>query len=263
MLPDKTPISTATVEAAVSAATQLRGGVFAFPESADLVRAMGHDVSPRRLYQVLDAMVGLGNAVRLERGTYAMADALGRVSPLAIGGYLASDAFVSLWSAASYYGLTTQDVEAVSVVVPSRRRPILASAVGASFVFHVTTPDRIFGWHQEPVDGVFARLADVERVLIDLLYFEGTRAVPPASQILSIWEEAKRTGRVNPYVLVDYAKRMRSWTLARRVGLLMDRFDLGPVDPLLAWRTVNRHPIPAFRDPTAALISSDRWGIGE
>lgn len=253
------PIPTKTVEAAIRSAAQLQGGVFAFPEAAALVRSIGPDIGSRRLQAVLDQLVEIGVALRIERGRYVLVDALGRMSPLAIGAYLVPAGYVSLWSAAFYYGFSTQDVETVSVITTVKKARLEVPEIGASFVFHKTTPHRIFGWHEEPTDGVFARLADRERVLIDLLYFQGTRGVPRGPQIRAIWEAARST--VNPFVLVDYTRRLGSSTLARRVGYLMDELSLGPTDALLEWRARDRTAIPLFLGGASSAKGSARWGI--
>jgi predicted transcriptional regulator of viral defense system len=109
------------------------------------------------------------------------------------------------------------------------------------------------------MDGTAARLADVERVLIDLVWFEGREGVPDAHQVLAIWEAS--SAAANPYVLVDYARRMDSVRLSRRVGYLMDRFGMGPTDALADWSTKDRGKIRAFRFGAVGLPASNRWGI--
>lgn len=259
MLPQLTPVRTSTLEAAIVDIAQSSGGAFRVADARVRLAALGHKVSSRRVLQVVEAMVKHGRTVRLDRGSYAVADGLGRISPLAVGSHLTPDGFVSLWTAADYYKVTSQDVSTVAVVTATRRRRFSSDDLGASFAFHMTTPDRLFGWHEEPIDGVFARLADIERMLIDLLWFEGTAGVPEPAQVLAIWRASAST--VNPFVLVDYAKKMRSQRLSRRVGYLMDECDLEPSAALVGWRQGHREPTALFRDFPTFVDPSTKWGI--
>jgi predicted transcriptional regulator of viral defense system len=250
---------TLTVEAAILAAAAQSGGVFRIPEGPALVAAAGHCVSLTRILAVLDEMEAHGAALHLERGAHVIPDPIGRVSTLAVGSHLVGLGYISLWTATDHYGLTTQDVSGVSVVTPERKRPIDSPALNARFVFHRTSSERIFGWHEEAIDGTVARIADIERVLIDLVWFTGREGVPDAFQVLAIWEAAAATA--NPYVLVDYAQRMGSTLLERRIGYLMDRFAIGPTDALLGWRAKDRRDIRVFRFGAVGLPASERWGV--
>ena len=260
MIPQLTPISTSTIEAAVFAAAQQRGGLFDVATSSEVVLDIGHEVTGRRLRAVLSDLVERGSAVPLERGRYAIVDGLGRISPIAMGGFLAPAAYVSLWTAADHYRLTTQEVSTIAVVTATQKRPLDSEALGVRFIFHQTTGRRLFGWHEEPIDGVMACLADVEKVLIDLLWFGGQAGVPRAAQVMAIWEEGAKL--MNPYVLVDYSNKMASSRLRRRVGYLMDLFGLTGSDGLLDWRSVDRSPVRLFASEAWNVErSAGRWGV--
>lgn len=260
MLPDIAPIYTATVEAAIITVAQGHGGVFRLGQHHEEVEArVGRDATKRWVSTVIDRMLVRGLAVRLEKGSYAVADGLGRISPVAVAANLVDDGYVSLWAAAAHHGVTTQDVELVPVVTTARKARISSPELGASFVFHRIGAERLFGWREEPVDGVYARVAELERLLIDLLWFEGLPGAPEPAQTLAIWRAA--ASRVNPYVLIEYAQRMHSQRLARRVGYLMDLSEIEGSEALAGWRTGARNPFPLFRERPTMVDPSSKWGI--
>jgi predicted transcriptional regulator of viral defense system len=259
MAVDLAPFSTSTLESALVSVAQAQGGVLRTGRDAYAqFEARGHRVGSAWLHSVVNALVESGRAIRLERGIYAVADDLGRISPVAVGGHIVPGGFVSLWSAADFYDLTTQDVSMVSVITSKRHPPIAAVELDAFFAFHVTSPDRLFGWHDEPINGTFARIADVERLLIDLLLFQGP-GVPEPEQVRAIWRSA--IGRANPYVLVDYARRLAVASVARRVGYLMDEVGLGPTRALEGWRAGDRHPVALFPSSPSSAELSTKWGV--
>lgn len=258
------PFPTLTTEGALIDAAARHGGVLRIAKDSESlleIAASGHAVSALWATKVASSLVAKGRAIRIERGSYAIADAHGRIEPFAVGPALVRNGYTSLWSAADHYNLTTQDVSTVSVITDRFKPPVEIGNLGYQVVFHKTSPNRIFGFENVPIGATTARMAEIERLLIDLVWFHGTPGAPAAAQVLSIWNAAMSEKRVNPYIVAEYAARMQSHTLVRRVGYLLERFKQPGADRLPDWRAADRSPIPLLPGEVVAIPASRRWGI--
>lgn len=257
-------ILTRTVEAAIVDVALRHGGVFRSDRDgahmAEL-RSLGHAVAPDWILDNLALMVAQGRAIRIERGAYAIADAFGRIEPFAIGGHMVDLGYVSLWSAADHYNLTTQDVSTVSVITDRIKRPADIGATGFAVLFHKTTTERLFGYEDIQIGSTTARFATIEKMLIDLIWFFGAPATPDAFQTLSIWRAAFEERRANGYIVAELAVKMNSQRLVRRVGYLLEQFGQPGTEALRNWRRGERRAIPllAGTPPTGAFSSA--WGV--
>lgn len=257
-------ILTRTIEAAIVDVAQRHGGVFRSDRSgAHLaeMREASHEVLPAWVTRNLSTMVGQGRAIRLEKGAYAIADSFGRIEPFAIGANLVDRGYVSLWSAADHYNLTTQDVSTVSVITDVIKPSLSIGQTGFTVSFHRTSKKRLFGFRDVAIGGTMARLADVEKMLIDLIWFYGAPGAPDGFQTMAIWRTAFEERRANGYVIAEYAARMDSQRLVRRVGFLLDQFGQPGADQLPNWRTGERRAIPLLPGSPASGDVSRAWGV--
>ena len=261
MTQDVTSKLTIRTETAVVDAALRHGGVFEIDARGEQVRelaAAGVPASPSWLASVLDSLVRRGRAVRLERGAYAVTDAFGHVEPFAVGGYLVRHGYVSLWSAADHHRLTTQDVSTVSVVTDVKKAAVEIAGTGYEAVFHRTSAARVFGFRDVRIGSTRARMADVEKMLIDLIWFYGT---PDAFQTMAIWRVAFEQRQANGYRLADYAARMDSPRLVRRIGHLLDVYRQPGADRLPDWRRGDRSVIPLLPGVSSSGDVSQKWGV--
>jgi predicted transcriptional regulator of viral defense system len=130
---------------------------------------------------------------------------------------LPGEYYVSYWTALAHYGLTEQLPSTVFVAVSGQRKK--------SFTFHqrryqfVTVPPRrFFGWTEERIGDHAFRIAQVEKALVDALYQE--RYGGGIIEIAKCLHHARRVA--DPARLIDYAVRMDSAALCRRLGYLME-----------------------------------------
>lgn len=226
------------------------------------LRAAGASDQAVNLRSTLSEMARKGEAIRLERGSYAIPDAHGTVQPLAIGPRLAKGGYVSLLTAADHYGLTMSQTRTVSVIGPKDRAPLDAPEIDAKFVFHMVAPKRIFGWREEQMGSVYAPIATIERMLIDLVWLDGAADDPDPGEIVRIWKEAGEQGVVNAASLARLVAQMDSAWLVRRVGYLMDLAGIEGSDRLLPSIGGDPNYIPLFRsNPDLPMQRAGRWRI--
>lgn len=179
---------------------------------------------------LIGKMVRRGLVTRLKSGHFILvpfelgSDTVYTGDPLIVGHHLLADRlhFVSHGSAMEVHGMTTQPqlVTRFSVVKPPRS--LLSH--GVEFRFVSRKPEDMYGvvkhWAtpQQKVP-----ISDLERTIIDGLresaYVGGYAEIDKGAWM--------RRDAVNPDTLVDYALRLNSGAVIRRLGFLMDSCDLG------------------------------------
>lgn len=129
----------------------------------DLVeRGVPPDYARLRLHQMQTS----GRIRRVERGKYTTSD-----DPVLVGTHLTEPCYLSLWSALSARGLTTQVPFAVQVVTSRKRFARHIAFAGAEVRFHQVRPGMMFGYEHVPYgDGCRIPLARVEKVIVDAVY---------------------------------------------------------------------------------------------
>jgi len=175
-------------------------------------------------------LVNRGVAARLKPGLFILVPfELGREreymgNPLIVARELAGgkDYFLSHGTAMEIHGMVTQPQLVVHVTTPAQRRPL--RIMGTEFRFIDANRDGFFGlkdhWitKQEKI-----RVSDPERTVIDGLrlpeYCGGLTELAKGIWIRKPDLKADR--------LVDYAQRMDVGAVTRRLGYLMELYDIG------------------------------------
>jgi len=194
----------------------------------DVQRILGlEEASTRSLVRKL---VNRGVAARLKPGLFILVPfELGREreymgSPLIVARELAGgkDYYLSHGTAMEIHGMVTQPQLVVHVTTPAQRRPIWI--MGAEFRFITSSKDGFFGltdhWvtKQEQV-----RISDPERTVLDGLrmpeYCGGLSELAKG-----IWIKKQD---LNDGKLIDYALRMDVGAVIRRLGYIMELYEIG------------------------------------
>jgi predicted transcriptional regulator of viral defense system len=194
----------------------------------DVRRILGlEEPSTRSLVRKL---VNRGVATRLKPGLFILVPfEMGKErvymgNPLVVARELAGgrDYYLSHGTAMEIHGMVTQPQLIVHVTTPAKRRPI--PIMGTEFRFITSDKDGFFGlmdhWvtKQEKV-----RISDPERTVLDGLrmpeYCGGLTELAKG-----IWIKKKD---LNNGKLVDYALRMDVGAVIRRLGYLMELYDIG------------------------------------
>ena len=245
--------------------SQRHGGVIRLgvqgQDPADEIRALGHEATDQRLRALLSELTAVGTIQRPARGIYLVPDAFGRVSRWAVASELGGgSAHLSLWSAADFHGLTTSQVGWLSVVTDQPQVTVNLGPLGTA-VFHRTDKRRVFGAIEVADGAVYARVARIERLLIDLLWFAEASDAPSSTETYAIWQAAVSRG-LNGALLAEYTRRMGSNRLSRRVGYLMDHFQVAGSQPLLAQLGSEQELIQAIPGRgSVTLQPSPKWRV--
>ena len=121
--------------------------------------------------QRLHQMYASGSIFRVERGKYTASD-----NAVLVATHLTEPCYLTLWSAMSARGLTTQIPFAVQVATTRERFTRRIEFGGTEIRFYRLRPGMMFGYENVPFgDGCRIPLARVEKILIDAIY---TREIP-------------------------------------------------------------------------------------
>lgn len=135
--------------------------------SADVAEALG--IKPQSASVLCNRYVKSGLLIRLKRDLYTFAErwaSLGTQDFFLISNRLQVPSYISLTTALSYYGLTTQVQQAYFESISFKQN--LYSVKGVSFRYFKIKPNLYFGFLRK--DGLF--LAAPEKALLDALYLQ-------------------------------------------------------------------------------------------
>jgi predicted transcriptional regulator of viral defense system len=170
--------------------------------ASDLSRIMG--AKPADTHNLARALKAKGAIGSVKRGSFYLKG----TSEFVIGASLNWPSYLSFRSALNYYGFTDQMPKTVCFASTRYHRPV------GDFRFVTLSKKRFFGY--EDASG-FA-IADKEKAIIDSLLLP--RHSGGMRQVASAVEEA--LGSLDKKKLVDYATRMGSRVVIRRLGFLLE-----------------------------------------
>jgi predicted transcriptional regulator of viral defense system len=128
--------------------------------------------------------------------------------------------FFSYASALDLHGLATQPSLDVYVTYSIRRKSM---TIGGSRTHLVYLPTmRFYGLQELPVGETRVMVSDVERTLVDAVALPGYCG--GLIEVAKAFFMAKT--QLNAPKLIDYARRYRKWSVLRRVGYLLELFEL-------------------------------------
>jgi predicted transcriptional regulator of viral defense system len=172
--------------------------------------------------KLAQSLVRKGWLQRLGRGRYLLnparagPDAIPDMNAFRVGSRLVSPSYFGYATGANLHGLLTRVPRAYFIVTTSRRTPTLAEPAEFRIV-HVPAR-KFFGWTDAAKYGSKLRVSDVEKTLVDAIDRPDlVGGIAAAAQIVN---NAKP--RLDYDRLVAYAKRMRSKSLAQRLGYLLE-----------------------------------------
>jgi predicted transcriptional regulator of viral defense system len=148
-----------------------------------------------------------GRIRRVERGKYTASD-----DPVLVATHLTEPCYLSLWSALSARGLTTQIPFSVQVVTSRKRFARRLRFAGSEIRYHHVRPGLMFGYEYVPFgDDWRIPMAKVEKVIIDAVYLG---EIPPGEL-----DEAVEAADAD--LLKEYSELTGNWRVISVVrGLL-------------------------------------------
>lgn len=181
--------------------------------------------------QLLRRLEAKGWLVKLVPGKYliiplsAGREAVPQVNRYVIARNLVApdDYYVSYYSAMDIHNMVTQPVTTVYVTV-IRRRPNRV-VCGVKYRFVSTDADKFWGWEEHwvtPYEQV--RVSNLERTIVDCL--ANPKLCAGISELAKgLW---MRKDEVDYERLRAYVERLRNRTVAKRMGFLLELYDIAP-----------------------------------
>ena len=168
----------------------------------------------------------------IRRGRYLVVPRAGVMGweehPFLVAAAIAThDYYVSFWSALAHYGLTEQRPRVV-YVAQSQGRSVEHRFKHWRYCVVRLSPKRFFGRREEMIRNHLVWLGEPEKALLDSLYRERY-----GGGIIEIVKALARAAeRIDTTRLTDYAVRMDSAALCRRLGYLMEMVGLPDAERL-------------------------------
>lgn len=211
-----------------------------------------HDAAKRGL--VTPIRRGLYNLVPFELGseTFHLANRYQLVHESMAGARY----YLSHGSAMDIHQLATQPSFDVYVTSLTRRHEMNLGGTNVHYVYSST--DRFFGMQKIDLGGQWVQVSDVERTLIDGLtlpaYCGGMVEVAKAFVMARNQLDIPR--------LLDYGRRMKKWAIMRRLGFMLELFELATRQQLDEMRAaLPTGYIKLDPDLPSEGSSSGRWGL--
>lgn len=228
----------------------------------DARRALGHSESePTR--QFLERLQTKGWIRRIRRGRFAVIplssgdNRTPQLHEFIVAMELVTPAAIAYWSALNHHGMTEQLPRTVFVATnhPVRRPP--GEVLGVSYKIISLRENKFFGNVKDWIDEMPFMVTDREKTIIDGLdlpqYAGGVGEI--AKALSTAWTQ------LDEKKLRKYASKIGNSAVAKRLGFLMETFQLGDVEKLR--KAVVLAPGFSLLDPTLPRTGkhSRRWGL--
>jgi predicted transcriptional regulator of viral defense system len=201
--------------------------VFTFQDAASIL----NNKSDAAIRKMLSDLMKKKWILQLNRGRYLVVPlSAGEKAEISENWYLIAkyliephQYYLSHYSAMEIHKMTTQPISKVLVSTPQRKKDV--SALGALFHFVYLTPSRIWGLTTDwatPSEKV--QVSDLERTIIDCL--NNPRLCGGLSEVAQ--GVYSRRSDFDSAKLLEYVERFGSNAIVKRLGFLMELFDLDP-----------------------------------
>ena len=193
----------------------------------DIHKVLGKKYSKFALKKKIYQLKEKGWFVPLRRGLYFISDISSRgfvnISPVVIAGAFDKDSYVSLDSALSYYGLFEQMLRTVSSVTKLKTKKYVFQ--NNTYRYMKINKKLYFGFKTENIEGYYAKVAELEKVILDYLYFKNdTYSI---DLVLEKLQKAKNI--IDVKKLFIYARKFPE-TTKRKLGFILDLLKMDTKD---------------------------------
>ena len=151
---------------------------------------------------------------RIERGLYFISSSRGD-NLYEIASQIVFPSYISLFAAFQYYSVTDQVIKKYSVISIKRHREI---KLGENIIeFRTIGRERFFGFNK--VQNAY--IASIEKAILDSLYLN----MPSFSYVKEAFDLSRQNSMLNLKVLREYAHRMNSGSVNRKLSMLLHEDD--------------------------------------
>lgn len=164
---------------------------------------------------------------RIEKGKYlivpssAGTDGHYAENELVVAAHLIAPYYISYWTALYHYSLTEQPVRTIFVATTQHRRSLTLN--GITYRFITLTRRKFFGHTRVWIDDQAVEIADQTKVLVDGLdHPELCGGIVEVAK--GLWHSRNE---INWKKMETYAGRMGNRAIFKRLGYLLEIFDLG------------------------------------
>ena len=158
----------------------------------------------------------------IEKGKYCKEN----TSEIEVASHLLKPSYISFLSALSILGLTDQIPIEINLVALRQKKSLYFNNYRITFS---TFPKKLFFGYTEH-DNIF--IAEPEKAILDSLYLN----VVPLEEIVKVLNESD----INFDKLIDYALRMDSKILLKRLGYILDSLDIPASRKLVSYINTRR-----------------------
>jgi predicted transcriptional regulator of viral defense system len=144
---------------------------------------------------------------RVTKGIYYVTE---RANEYEIASHIVSPCYISMVSALSYYGMTTQIPNKV-YVISTKRHGKIKDVLGYEIIFKRVQDYMMFGYHKEAYGNIF--IADPQKAIVDIFYFNDINDLDE-----NVFDKPQR---LDVAKLVAYADRTGRKTVKSRVAELL------------------------------------------
>jgi predicted transcriptional regulator of viral defense system len=138
------------------------------------------------------------------------------LNPLLAGSALISPYYYSYSTANAHFGLTTQLPATVYLATTAKKPPFMWK--NTRFRFVTLAKRKFFGFAKVRVQAAEVSMAEIEKAIVDSV--DKPRYSGGIEEVLRIVYRAHR--RVDKSKLIDYALRMKTYTVCQRLGFMLD-----------------------------------------
>jgi len=169
----------------------------------------------KRIYELKEK----GWLIPLRRGLYYICDISSRgfldISPFIIASAFDKDSYISLDSALSFYNLFEQMLRTTSSITMSKSKKYVFQ--DNTYRYLRINKKLYFGFKTENLEGYYVKVAELEKVILDYLYFKNDTY----SVDLLIEKLQKAKDRIDFKKLFNYARKFPE-TTRRKLGFILD-----------------------------------------
>lgn len=196
--------------------------------SSQLKNIYGKNYSLEEANNRISLLTKVGWLLRIKKGLYVIVTDFSTLGFNDLSIYLIikalnENSYISFESALQHHGIFDQMLSVIESVTFMRARKYKFQDNKINFL--KIKKDYYFGFSRKRIDSDFVNIADIEKVVLDMLYFRKN-----SYNISLIWEKLTEYKRDFDFKkLIKYTKRFND-TIVRKIGFLFDKLGIETED---------------------------------